>query len=135
MPGIGLPYSTQSHISCPEAKGRSLGDPLDADILQSRLGQPLAQDGRVGHLELEGWRIVREARKVESDGLKCADEGLEEFELRGEVARHVDRLRVACEQLHMVGLDQQVDDEGASGLPLALQAGQQCVKSGSDLSR
>ena len=38
------------------------------------------------------------------------------------VARHVDRLRVAGEQLHAVGLDQQVDDEGASGLPLAVQA-------------
>jgi hypothetical protein len=38
------------------------------------------------------------------------------------VARHVDRLRHLPEQLHTVGLDQQVDNEGASGLPLAIQA-------------
>jgi hypothetical protein len=38
------------------------------------------------------------------------------------VARHVDRLRVAREQFHAVGLDQQVDHESASGLPLAVQA-------------
>ena len=38
------------------------------------------------------------------------------------VARHVHRLRHAREQLHAVGLDQQVDHEGASGLPLAVQA-------------
>jgi trans-2,3-dihydro-3-hydroxyanthranilate isomerase len=38
------------------------------------------------------------------------------------VARHVDRLWIAREQLHAVGLDQQVDDESASGLPLAVQA-------------
>src|SRR5438874_2204899 len=38
------------------------------------------------------------------------------------VTRHVDRLRRAREQLDAVGLDQQVDDEGASGLPLAVQA-------------
>src|SRR4029079_15441174 len=38
------------------------------------------------------------------------------------VARHVDRLRVAGEELDPVGLDQQVDDEGAAGLALAVQA-------------
>src|SRR6266508_1643815 len=38
------------------------------------------------------------------------------------VAGHVDRLRVAREQLHTVGFDQQVDDESATGLPLAVQA-------------
>jgi hypothetical protein len=38
------------------------------------------------------------------------------------VARHGDRLRLAREQFHTVGLDQQVDDESASGLPLAVQA-------------
>jgi hypothetical protein len=38
------------------------------------------------------------------------------------VARHVNRLRDAREQLDTVSLDQQVDDEGASGLPLAVQA-------------
>jgi hypothetical protein len=38
------------------------------------------------------------------------------------VARNVDRLWCACEQLYAVGLDQQVDDESASGLPLAIQA-------------
>jgi hypothetical protein len=38
------------------------------------------------------------------------------------VARHVDRLRGARDQLYTVGLDQQVDDESASGLPLAVQA-------------
>ena len=37
-------------------------------------------------------------------------------------ARHVDRYRVVREQLHAIGLDQQVDDEGASGLPLAVEA-------------
>src|SRR5207249_1682698 len=35
---------------------------------------------------------------------------------------NVDRLRIVREQLHSVGLDQQVDHEGASGLPLAVQA-------------
>src|SRR5215203_2493708 len=38
------------------------------------------------------------------------------------VARHVDRLRGAREQLHAVGFDQQVDDEGASGLALTVHA-------------
>jgi hypothetical protein len=38
------------------------------------------------------------------------------------VARHVYWLRDAREQLHTVGLDQQVDDESASGLSLAVQA-------------
>jgi hypothetical protein len=38
------------------------------------------------------------------------------------VARYVDRLRHSREQLHTVGLDQQVDDESASGLPLAVAA-------------
>src|SRR5207237_5446397 len=38
------------------------------------------------------------------------------------VAGHVDRLRVAGEQLDAVTLDQHVDDEGASRLPLAVQA-------------
>ena len=38
------------------------------------------------------------------------------------VARHVDRLRRARQELDAVGLDQQVDDEGASGLALAVQA-------------
>jgi hypothetical protein len=38
------------------------------------------------------------------------------------IASHVDRLRVAREELNTVGLDQQVDDERASGLPLAVQA-------------
>src|SRR5205807_76127 len=38
------------------------------------------------------------------------------------VARRVDRLRRVREQLHTVGLDQQVDDECASGLSLAVQA-------------
>ena len=32
------------------------------------------------------------------------------------------RCRIAREQLHAVGLDQQVDHERASGLPLAVQA-------------
>src|SRR5207244_3693681 len=38
------------------------------------------------------------------------------------VARHVYGLGRAREQLHTVGLDQQVDDERASGLSLAVQA-------------
>src|SRR5215208_6687748 len=38
------------------------------------------------------------------------------------VASHVDRLRDAREQLHALGFDQQVDDEGASGLALTVQA-------------
>ena len=38
------------------------------------------------------------------------------------VAGHVDRLRGPGEQFYTVGLDQQVDDESASGLPLAVQA-------------
>jgi hypothetical protein len=38
------------------------------------------------------------------------------------VARHVARLRDAREQLDPVGFDQQVDDEGTPGLPLAAQA-------------
>ena len=38
------------------------------------------------------------------------------------VAGHVHRLGVAGEQLHAVGLDQQVDDECAPGLPLTVQA-------------
>ena len=37
------------------------------------------------------------------------------------VARHVDRQRGSRKHLHAVGLDQQVDDEGAAGLPLAAQ--------------
>ena len=42
--------------------------------------------------------------------------------LRAVVARHGDRLRLAREELHAVGLDQHVDDERASGLPLTVQA-------------
>jgi hypothetical protein len=38
------------------------------------------------------------------------------------VARRFDRVRLGGEQLHAVGLDQQVDREGAAGLPLAVQA-------------
>src|SRR5512132_16057 len=38
------------------------------------------------------------------------------------VARHVDLLRLSREQLDTVALDQQVDDERAAGLPLAIQA-------------
>jgi hypothetical protein len=38
------------------------------------------------------------------------------------VAGHVDRLRDAREQLHTVGLDQEIDDEGTSRLTLAVQA-------------
>jgi hypothetical protein len=38
------------------------------------------------------------------------------------VARHVDRLRIAGGQVDAAGLDQQVDDESASGLALAVQA-------------
>jgi hypothetical protein len=38
------------------------------------------------------------------------------------VARHVDRLRRGGKQLDPVRLDQQVDDECAPGLPLAVQA-------------
>ena len=41
---------------------------------------------------------------------------------RAVVAGHVDRLRVARDELDPVGLDQQVDHEGASRLPLAAQA-------------
>jgi hypothetical protein len=46
----------------------------------------------------------------------------EDLLLAAIVARHLDWLRVAREQLHTVGLDQQVDNECASGLPLAVQA-------------
>jgi hypothetical protein len=45
----------------------------------------------------------------------------EDLLLASVVARHVDRLRVAREQLHTVGLDQQVDDERVSGLSLVVQ--------------
>src|SRR5262245_47190598 len=38
------------------------------------------------------------------------------------VAGHIDRLWLAHEQLDAVGLDQQVDDERAAGLPLAVEA-------------
>src|ERR1700733_13752818 len=38
------------------------------------------------------------------------------------VPRHVDRLRRERGDLDTVGLDQQIDDEGAAGLPLAVQA-------------
>jgi hypothetical protein len=38
------------------------------------------------------------------------------------VAWHVDRLRLAGEQLDAVGLDQQVDHERTPGLALAVQA-------------
>jgi hypothetical protein len=38
------------------------------------------------------------------------------------VARHVHRLRPSGEQLDAVGLDQQVDHEGAARLPLTVQA-------------
>jgi hypothetical protein len=38
------------------------------------------------------------------------------------VTRHVDGLWGAGEQLHAIGLDQEVDHKGASGLPLAVQA-------------
>ena len=42
--------------------------------------------------------------------------------LLARAARHVHRQRVTREQLDSVGLDQQVDHESASGLPLAVQA-------------
>jgi hypothetical protein len=38
------------------------------------------------------------------------------------VARRLDRLWVTCEQLDSIGLDQQVDNERAPGLPLTVQA-------------
>src|SRR5207237_7741486 len=38
------------------------------------------------------------------------------------VARDVDRLRLVGEKLHAFGLDEQVDDERATCLPLAVQA-------------
>ena len=38
------------------------------------------------------------------------------------VTRDVGRLRPALDHLHAVGLDQQVDHEGAAGLPLTVQA-------------
>jgi hypothetical protein len=38
------------------------------------------------------------------------------------VARYLDRVRPPRGQLHAVGLDQQVDHEGAAGLALAVQA-------------
>jgi hypothetical protein len=38
------------------------------------------------------------------------------------ITRNVHGLRVACQQRYPVGFDQQVDHEGAAGLPLAVQA-------------
>src|SRR4029450_10234221 len=46
----------------------------------------------------------------------------EDLLLAAIVARHVDLLRLSREQLDPVALDQQVDDERAAGLPLAIQA-------------
>ena len=42
--------------------------------------------------------------------------------LRAVVARDGDLVRLLSEELHAAGLDQRVDDERASGLPLAIQA-------------
>jgi hypothetical protein len=74
------------------------------------IGQPLAQDFRVGHLELERRRIVGEAREVGSDGLQRADEDLKELDLRGRAVsdheqtsaglRHPDHL---AERARLVG--------------------------------
>jgi hypothetical protein len=38
------------------------------------------------------------------------------------VARRVDGLRRSRDDMHTVGLDQQIDDEGAAGLALTVQA-------------
>jgi hypothetical protein len=51
-----------------------------------------------------------------------ADRTTEDLLLAAVVARHVHLLRLSSEQLDTVALDQQVDDERAAGLPLAIQA-------------
>jgi hypothetical protein len=51
------------------------------------------------------------------------------------VTRHVHGLRLSREQLDAVGLDQQVDHEGAAGLALTDRQWQQWMESGSDASR
>jgi hypothetical protein len=56
----------------PRAERWPLGGPLDADVLQSRLGQPPAQDIRVGHLEFERRRIVGEAGNPEATAVSAA---------------------------------------------------------------
>jgi hypothetical protein len=61
-------------------------------------------------------------RSVVAENGDLAGRAAEDPLLAAVGAGHLDRLRVARQQLHAVGLDQQVDDEGASGLPLAVQA-------------
>jgi hypothetical protein len=51
-----------------------------------------------------------------------ATRAAEDLLRRAVVARHVDGLRLAAHDLDAVGLDQDVDDERATGLPLAVEA-------------
>src|SRR5207248_103027 len=59
---------------------------------------------------------------VAAEDRDLAGRAAEDPLLLAAAARNVDRLRLAREQLDAVGLDQQVDDERAAGLPLAIQA-------------
>jgi hypothetical protein len=60
--------------------------------------------------------------RVAAEDRDLARRAAEDPLLRLGAARDVDRRRVTREQLYAISLDQQVDDEGATGLPLAVEA-------------
>ena len=81
MPGIGFPYSTQSHISCPETNaGRSAVRSTRTSFSPASVSRWRKTSGSATW-KLERWRIVREARELGRDGLERADEELQELEL------------------------------------------------------
>src|SRR5437660_3404613 len=81
------------------------------------------------HIGRDARRVVERAtpdkpntRAVAAEDRHLADRAAEDPLLLSAAARYVDRVRLAREELDPVGLDQQVDDERTSGLPLAVQA-------------
>jgi hypothetical protein len=62
------------------------------------------------------------AARVLAEDRYLAGRATPDLLLLASAARHGDRLRLAGEELHSVGLDQQVDDECAPGLSLTVQA-------------
>ena len=93
----------------------------DPGQLRARVDVNVGRDGR---------RVVERPASNESHpgaGVLAEDSDLArrttpDLLLLPAVSRHRDKLRLAGEELHSVGLDQEVDDERAAGLSLTVQA-------------
>ena len=82
MPGIGLPYSTQSHISCPDPNAGRSGRPLDpTSFSPASVSRWRKTSGSDAWNSSGGGSSGK--RGIRDDGLQSADEQLQELELPG----------------------------------------------------